>query len=119
MSKYFKDVDELKRILKTLNYNLSDDELENIGVMLKNNINIYASTKGYYMELSVKLLYNIILDLYGVDFMQKKILRCSQTSYYNLHNYLFHNGNKPTTVYKQLLMFYSIINTYYIDDDDE
>ena len=120
MSKNFKDFGELKTILKTLDYNLSDQELENIGIMLKNNINIYDTTKGYYMENSIELLYNTVLDLYGVDFMRKNILKCSQTSYYNLHNYLIHDdGNKPTHVYKQFEMFYNIITTYFIGDKDE
>src|SRR5690554_484636 len=120
MSKYFKDFDELKRILKNLDYNLSDDKLETIGIMLRNNINIYDTTKGYYMENSIELLFNIILDLYGADFIRKNILKCSQTSYYNLHNYLIHSeGNKPTHVYKQLELFYNIITSYFIGNNDE
>ena len=114
MSKNFKDFGELKRVLKTLNYNLSDGELENIGIMLSININIYK------LENSIELLYNTVLDLYGVDFMRKNILKCSQTSYYNLHNYLNNaDNNKPTHVYKQLELFYNIITSYFIGDNDE
>ena len=114
MSKNFKDFDELKMILKTLNYNLTDQELENIGIMLSININIYK------LENSIELLYNTVLDLYGTDFMRKNILNCSQSSYYNLHNYLFNGvGNKPTHVYKQLEMFYNIITAYFIGGKDE
>jgi len=114
MSKNFRDFKELKTILKTLNYNLTDHELETIGIMLSININIYK------LEMSMKLLYNTVLNLYGVEFMQKNILKCSQTSYYNLHNYLFKGGyNKPTFVYKQLEMFYNVITSYYIGDEDE
>ena len=114
MSKNFKDFQELKRVLRTLNYNLSDDELENIGIMLSININIYK------LKISIELLYNTVLDLYGATFMQKNILKCSQTSYYNLHNYLTKaDNNKPTHVYKQLEMFYNIITSYFIGDKDE
>ena len=114
MSKNFKDFRELKTILKTLDYNLSDQELENIGIMLSININIYK------LENSIDLLYNTVLDLYGADFMQKNILKCSQTSYYNLHNFLLQrDNNKPTHVYKQLEMFYNIITSYFIGDKDE
>ena len=113
MSKNFKDFSELKMILKTLNYNLTDTELEHIGIMLKNHIN-----NG--LEMSIELLYNTILDLYGAVFMRKNILKCSQTSYYNLNNYLFNvDNNKPTHVYKQLEMFYNIITSYFIGDNDE
>ena len=113
MSKNFKDFNELKTILKTLDYNLSDDELELIGIMLKNHIN-----NG--LEMSIELLYNTVLDLYGSVFMRKNILNCSQTSYYNLNNYLFNGDkNKPTHVYKQLEMFYNIITSYFIGDKDE
>ncbi len=113
MSKNFKDFNELKTILKTLDYNLNDDELELIGIMLKNHIN-----NG--LKMSLELLYNTVLDLYGADFMQKNILKCSQTSYYNLHNYLNKSdNNKPTHVYKQLEMFYNIIISYFIGDKDE
>ncbi len=114
MSKNFKDFQELKTILTTLDYNLSDQELELIGIMLSININIYK------LENSIKVLYNTVLDLYGVDYMRNNILKCSQTSYYNLHNYLLHNdGNKPTHIYKQLEMFYNIITSYFIGDNDE
>lgn len=114
MSKNFKDFQELKTILKALNYNLSDDELNNIGIMLSININIYK------LENSIELLYNTVLDLYGADFMRKNILKCSQTSYYNLHNYLIKaDNNKPTHVYKQLEMFYNIITSYFIGDNNE
>lgn len=114
MSKNFKDFQELKRVLRTLNYNLSDDELENIGIMLSININIYK------LKISIELLYNTVLDLYGADFMQKNILKCSQTSYYNLHNYLIKaDNNKPTHVYKQLELFYNIINLYFIGGNNE
>ena len=113
MSKNFKDFSELKMILKTLNYNLTDTELEHIGIMLKNHIN-----NG--LEMSIELLYNTVLDLYGAVFMRKNILKCSQTSYYNLNNYLFNgDNNKPTHVYKQLEMFYNIITSYFIGDNDE
>ena len=113
MSKYFKDFEELKRILRNMDYNLSDDELELIGVMLKNHTN-----NG--LEMSIELLYNTILDLYGTDFMRKNILNCSQSSYYNLHNYLFNGcNNKPTHVYKQLEMFYNIILSYFVGDKYE
>ena len=108
MSKNFKDFNELKTILKTLDYNLNDDELELIGIMLKNHIN-------NELKMSIELLYNTVLDLYGVDFMQKNILKCSQTSYYNLNNYLFNGDHKrPTHVYKQLELFYNIITSYFI-----
>ena len=114
MNKNFKDFRELKMILRTLNYNLSDQELENIGIMLKNNIN------NFDLEMSIELLYSTVLNLYGVDFLQKNILKCSQTSYYNLHNYLFYDGyKKPTNVYKQLEMFYNIITSYFIGVKDE
>ena len=114
MSKNFGDFQELKRVLRTLNYNLSDDELENIGIMLSININIYK------LKISIELLYNTVLDLYGADFMQKNILKCSQTSYYNLHNYLIKaDNNKPTHVYKQLELFYNIINLYFIGGNNE
>ena len=114
MSKNFKDFGELKMILKTLNYNLSDSELENIGIMLKNNIN------NLDLEMSIELLYSTVLNLYGVDFMRHRILKCSQTSYYNLHNYLFEDDfKKPTNVYKQLEMFYNIITSYFIGVNDE
>ena len=113
MSKNFKDFDELKTILKTLDYNLTDHELELIGIMLKNHIN-----NG--LEMGIELLYNTVLDLYCTDFMRKNILKCSQTSYYNLHNYLYNGeNNKPTHVYKQLEMFYNIITSYFIGDKDE
>ena len=113
MSKNFKDFSELKMILKTLNYNLTDTELEHIGIMLKNHIN-----NG--LEMSIELLYNTVLDLYGVVFMRNNILKCSQTSYYNLNNYLFNGDTKrPTHVYKQLEMFYNIITSYFIGDKDE
>ena len=113
MSKNFKDFSELKMILKTLNYNLTDTELEHIGIMLKNHIN-----NG--LEMSIELLYNTVLDLYGTDFMRKNILKCSQSSYYNLHNYLYNgDNNKPTHVYKQLELFYNIITSYFIGDKDE
>ena len=113
MSKNFKDFEELKMILKTLNYNLSDDELKNIGIMLKNHIN-----NG--LKMGIELLYNTVLDLYGAVFMRKNILKCSQTSYYNLNNYLFNSDTKrPTHVYKQLEMFYNIITSYFIGDKDE
>ena len=113
MSRNFKDFNELKTILKTLDYDLNDDELELIGIMLKNHIN-----NG--LEMSVELLYNTVLDLYGAVFMRNNILKCSQTSYYNLHNYLFNgDNNKPTHVYKQLEMFYNIITSYFIGDKDE
>ena len=114
MSKNFRDFQELKKILKALNYNLSDDELENIGIMLSINVNVYN------LEMSMKLLYNTILDLYGADFMRKNILNCSQGSYYNLRNYLFNTKiNKPTVVYKQFEMFYNIITSYFIGVNDE
>ena len=114
MSKNFKDFNELKTILKTLDYNLTDQELENIGIMLSININIYK------LENSIEVLYNTVLDLYGVDFMRKNILKCSQTSYYNLHNYLLQrDNNKPTHVYKQLELFYNIITSYFIGGKDE
>ena len=113
MSKNFKDFNELKTILKTLDYNLSDDELELIGIMLKNHIN-----NG--LEMSIELLYNTVLDLYGTDFMRKNILKCSQSSYYNLVNFLYNGDTKrPTHVYKQLEMFYNIITSYFIGDKDE
>ena len=113
MSKNFKDFNELKTILTTLDYNLSDDELNLIGIMLKNHIN-----NG--LEMGIELLYNTVLDLYGTDFMRKNILKCSQSSYYNLHNYLFNaDNNKPTHVYKQLEMFYNIITSYFIGGKDE
>ncbi len=113
MSKYFKDFEELKRILINLDYNLGDNELENIGIMLKNHIN-----NG--LEMSLELLYNTVLDLYGAVFMRKNILKCSQSSYYNLHNYLYNGeGNKPTHVYKQLELFYNIIVSYFIGGKDE
>jgi hypothetical protein len=113
MSKNFRDFNELKTILKALDYNLTDKELELIGIMLKNHIN-----NGW--EMSLVLLYNTVLDLYGTDFMQKNILKCSQGSYYNLHNYLFNgNNNKPTHIYKQLELFYNIIISYFIGDKDE
>lgn len=113
MSKYFKDFEELKMILKNLDYNLSDNELELIGIMFKNHIN-----NG--LEMSIELLYNTLLDLYGTDFMRKNILNCSQTSHYNLYNYLFNGDTKrPTHVYKQLEMFYNIITSYFIGDRDE
>jgi hypothetical protein len=113
MSKNFKDFNELKTILKALDYNLNDDELELIGIMLKNHIN-----NGW--EMSLMLLYNTVLDLYGTDFMRKNILKCSQGSYYNLDNYLFNDGTKrPTVVYKQLKLFYNIITSYFIGDKDE
>ena len=114
MSRNFKDFNELKTILKTLDYNLSDQELENIGIMLSININVYN------LEMNMGLLYSTVLDLYGVDFMRKNILKCSQTSYYNLHNFLLQrDNNKPTHVYKQLEMFYNIITSYFIGDKDE
>ena len=114
MSENFKDLGELKEILKTLDYDLSDRELRIIGIMLSTNINIYK------LDNSIEVLYNTVLDLYGVDFMRKNILKCSQTSYYNLHNHLLHSeGNKPTHVYKQLEMFYNIILSYFIGDKDE
>ena len=113
MSRNFKDFNELKTILKTLDYDLNDDELELIGIMLKNHIN-----NG--LEMSIELLYNTVLDLYGSVFMRKNILNCSQTSYYNLNNYLFNgDNNKPTHVYKQLEMFYNIITSYFIGGKDE
>ena len=113
MSRNFKDFEELKMILKTLNCNLTDTELEHIGIMLKNHIN-----NG--LEMSIELLYNTVLDLYGAVFMRKNILKCSQTSYYNLNNYLFNSDTKrPTHVYKQLEMFYNIITSYFIGDKDE
>jgi hypothetical protein len=113
MSKNFKDFSELKTILKTLDYNLSDNELELIGIMLKNHIN-----NG--LEMSLELLYNTVLDLYGTDFVRKNILKCSQSSYYNLHNYLFNGDiNRPTHVYKQLELFYNIIATYFIGGKNE
>ena len=114
MSKNFKDFEELKTILKTLDYNLSDQELENIGIMLSININIYK------LENSIEVLYKTVLDLYGVDFIRKNILKCSQTSHYNLYNYLLQrDNNKPTHVYKQLELFYNIITSYFIGDKDE
>ena len=114
MSKNFKDFGELKAILKTLDYNLSDQELENIGIMLSININIYK------LENSIEVLYKTVLDLYGVDFIRKNILKCSQTSHYNLYNYLLQrDNNKPTHVYKQLELFYNIITSYFIGDKDE
>lgn len=113
MSKNFKDFSELKTILKTLDYNLNDNELELIGIMLKNHIN-----NG--LEMGIELLYNTVLDLYGTDFMRENILKCSQTSYYNLHNYLYNGDTKrPTHVYKQLEMFYNIITSYFIGGKDE
>ena len=113
MSKYFKDFEELKRILINLDYNLSDNDLELIGIMLKNHIN-----NG--LEISIELLYNTVLDLYGTDFMRKNILNCSQSSYYNLNNHLFNGDTKrPTHVYKQLEMFYNIILSYFIGGKDE
>ena len=113
MSKNFKDFDELKMILRNLDYNLSDEELELIGIMLKNHIN-----NG--LEISIELLYNTVFDLYGSVFMRKNIMNCSQTSYYNLNNYLSNrDNNKPTHVYKQLEMFYNIITSYFIGDNDE
>jgi hypothetical protein len=113
MSKNFKDFEELKLILKNLDYNLSDDKLELIGIMLKNHIN-----NG--LEMSIELLYNTVLDLYGAVFMRKNILKCSQSSYYNLVNYLFNGDiNRPTHVYKQLELFYNIIATYFIGGKDE
>lgn len=119
MSKNFKDFGELKTILKTLDYNLTDQELENIGIMLKININIYDLERYPLIENNTELLFNIILNLYGADFMQKRILKCSQTSYYNLFNYFITGINKPTHVYKQLEMFYNIITSYFIGDNDE
>ena len=113
MSRNFKDFNELKTILKALDYNLTDQELENIGIMLSININIYK------LENSIELLYNTVLDLYGVDFMRKNILKCSQGSYYNLYNYFITGNNKPTHVYKQLELFYNIIMSYFIGDKDE
>lgn len=114
MSKNFRDFNELKTILKTLDYKLTDQQLENIGIMLSININFYK------LAHSIELLYNTVLDLYGADFMRKNILKCSQGSYYNLHNYLFNgDNNKPTHVYKQLEMFYNIITSYFIGDKDE
>ena len=113
MSRNFKDFNELKTILKALDYNLTDQELENIGIMLSININIYK------LENSIELLYNTVLDLYGVDFMRRNILKCSQGSYYNLYNYFITGNNKPTHVYKQLEMFYNIITSYFIGDKDE
>ena len=113
MSKYFKEFEELKRILINLDYNLSDGDLENIGIMLKNHIN-----NG--LEMSIELLYNTVLDLYGAVFMRKNILKCSQGSYYNLYNYLFNgDSNKPTHIYKQLEMFYNIITYYFVGDNNE
>ena len=113
MSKNFKDFNELKTILKALDYNLKDPELEYIGIMLKNHIN-----NG--LGISIELLYNTVLDLYGAVFMRKNILKCSQSSYYNLHNYLFNgDSNKPTHVYKQLELFYNIIKSYFIGGKDE
>ena len=119
MSRNFKDFEELKTILKTLDYNLTDQELENIGIMLKINTNNYEFVRYPLIENKVKLLFNIILDLYGVEFMQKRILKCSQGSYYNLYNYFITGNNKPTHVYKQLEMFYNIIMSYFIGDKDE
>ena len=114
MSKNFRDFNELKTILKTLDYKLTDQQLENIGIMLSINISFYKLTN------SIELLYNTVLDLYGATFMQKNILKCSQTSYYNLHNYLTKaDNNKPTHVYKQLELFYNIIMSYYIGVNDE
>ncbi len=114
MSKNFRDFKELKTILKTLNYNLTDGELETIGIMLSINVNVYN------LEMSMKLLYNTILDLYGADFIRKNILKCSQGSYYNLRNYLFNTKiNKPTVVYKQFEIFYNIITSYFIGVNDE
>jgi len=113
MSKNFKDFGELKTILKTLDYNLTDQELEHIGIMLKNHIK-----NG--LEMSIELLYNTVLDLYGSVFMRKNILKCSQTSYYNLDNFLSQrNNNKPTHVYKQLELFYNIITSYFIGDNND
>ncbi len=119
MSKYFKDFEELKKILKNLDYNLSDDELENIGIMLKINTNIYDFELYPLIENNIELLFKIILDLYGAEFMQKRILKCSQGSYYNLYKYFITGINKPTHVYKQLEMFYNIIVSYFIGDKDE
>lgn len=119
MSKYFKDFEELKIILKNLDYNLSDDELETIGIMLKNNTDIYDLEQYPLMDNQLELLFNIILDLYGADFMQKRILKCSQTSYYNLYNYFETGLNQPTVVYKQLKGFFRILTIYFIDDSDE
>ena len=114
MSENFKDLGELKEILKTLDYDLSDRELRIIGIMLSTNINIYK------LDNSIEVLYSTVLDLYGADFMRKNILKCSQTSYYNLHNYLIHSeGNKPTHIYKRLEMFYNIITSYFIGGNDE
>ncbi len=119
MSKYYKDFGELKRILSNLDYNLSDDELDNIGIMLRNNNDIYDFERYPLIENNMELLFNILLDLYGVEFMQKRILQCSQTSYYNLYNYFITGINKPTTVYKRLNTFYRIITIYFIGDKDE
>src|SRR5690554_4963215 len=114
MSKNFRDFQELKTILKTLNYNLTDHELETIGIMLSIDVNVYN------LEMSMKLLYNTVLNLYGADFMRKNVLKCSQSSYYNLHNYLYNGDTKrPTHVYKQLELFYNIIMSYFIGDKDE
>ena len=114
MSENFKDLGELKEILKTLDYDLSDRELRIIGIMLSTNINIYK------LDNSIEVLYNTVLDLYGVDFMRKNILKCSQTSYYNLHNYMLQRDNtKPTHVYKRLEMFYNIITSFFIGGKDE
>ena len=119
MSKYFKDFEELKRILRNLDYNLSDDKLELIAIMLRNNTNIYEFDQYPLKENNMELLFNILLDLFGAEFMQKHILKCSQTSYYNLYNYFITGNNKPTHVYKQLEMFYNIITSYFIGGKDE
>ena len=119
MSKYFKDFEELKRILSNLDYNLSEGELDNIGIMLRNNTDIYDFERYPLIDNNMELLFNIILDLYGADFMRKKILKCSQTSYYNLYNYFITGTDEPTVVYKRLKNFYRIITIYFIDDNDE
>lgn len=119
MSKNFKDFDELKMILRNLDYNLSDDELELIGIMLKNNTNRYEFELFPLVDNNIELLFNILLDLFGAEFIQKRILKCSQTSYYNLYNYFINGINKPTHVYKQLEMFYNIITSYFIGGKDE
>lgn len=114
MSENFKDFGELKTILKTLDYDLSDRELRIIGIML-NNTNIYEFERYPLIENNMELLFNILLDLFGAEFIQKRILKCSQTSYYNLYNYLTNPDNtKPTHVYKRLEMFYNIITSYFI-----
>ncbi len=113
MSKNFRDFNELKTILKTLDYKLTDQQLENIGIMLSININFYK------LNNNIELLYNTVLDLYGADFMRNNILKCSQGSYYNLYNYFITGNNKPTHIYKQLEMFYNIIMSYFIGDKDE